>query len=146
MALGPDPNNVRLGRDLKRARKAAGYSNAHKFLAAVKAEQGSAPSYSSYAQWESGEVGPRDGSLDPVQKFHEAHKTWTPSEVPDLATALLGLTRELQAWRLERQSMQDHIEELQAMVRSHDLQLRSAPSGAGSGSQAAPDAPQGSAG
>lgn len=67
-----------LPRTLKRARKAAGFTNAKDFLAAVKDAEGSAPSYSTYAQWESGEVAPRDETIAAVRRFHEARGTWAP--------------------------------------------------------------------
>lgn len=105
-------------RTLKRARKAAGFSNAKAFLAAVKEAEGAAPSYSTYAQWESGEVEPRDETLAPVRRFHEARQTWTPEEsAPDLAAALVMLTQELRAAREERAAMRDRLDELEAMVQ-----------------------------
>jgi transcriptional regulator with XRE-family HTH domain len=91
---------AQLARWLKTARKAAGFSNAQKFLAAVKEQEGSAPSYSTYAQWESGEVGAREESLAPIRRFHESRKSapaLTPA--PDLATALQALAAELRAAR-----------------------------------------------
>lgn len=124
-----------LGRLLKRARKAAGYSNAHKFLAAVKEDQGEAPSYSSYAQWESGEVGPRDGSLDPVEAFHRNRGTWTDvAPAPDLAAALMALAAELSALREERLGMVRRVDELEAQVAEL---VAAAPSEHGTGVQAA---------
>ena len=133
-----------LGRLLKRARKDAGYSNAHEFLAAVKAEQGAAPSYSSYAQWESGEVGPRDGSLATIEAFHRKRNTWTePAGAPDLATALLALAAELGALREERQQLRDRVDELAATVA---LLVERSPAEQGSAAPAARVVPRESAG
>lgn len=90
---------------LKRARKAAGFSNAKSFLVAVKAAEGQAPSYSTYAQWESGQVVPRDDSLKPIRSFHEKAGSW-PAEPgrTDLAAAIMALTGELAALRAEREA------------------------------------------
>jgi len=133
-----------LGLALKRARKAAGFSNAHKFLAAVKDDQGSAPSYSSYAQWESGEVEPRDGSLGVVQRFHEKRGSWTPVQTaPDLATALLALARELTALREERLALVDRVSDLEATV---ELLVAQGPVGSGTAARPVPAAPAQSAG
>lgn len=102
---------------LKRARKAAGFSNAKAFLVALKDAEGSAPSYSTYAQWESGEVTPRDESLAPVRRYHEGRGTWVETEAaPDLATALLALAHELAALREERATMRAELDDLQALV------------------------------
>jgi len=141
--MAPSDKNE-LGRLLKRARKDAGYSNAHEFLAAVKEEQGAAPSYSSYAQWESGEVGPRDGSLATIEAFHRKRNTWTePAGAPDLATALLALAQELGALRTERQQLVARVDELEATVA---LLVERSPAGQGSAAQAARVVPRESAG
>jgi len=110
---------------LKRARKAAGFSNARAFLDALKAAEGTAPSYSTYAQWESGEVAPRDESLAPVRRYHEGRGTWFETEAPpDLATALLALAAEMKASREERQVLRDQVEGLQTLVGSLAVQLQ----------------------
>jgi len=141
--MAPSDKNE-LGRLLKRARKDAGYSNAHEFLAAVKEEQGAAPSYSSYAQWESGEVGPRDGSLTTIEAFHRKRNTWTePTGAPDLATALLALAQELGALRAERQQLVARVDELEATV---SLLVEQSPAERGSAAQAARVVPRESAG
>ena len=141
--MAPSDKNE-LGRLLKRARKDAGYSNAHEFLAAVKEEQGAAPSYSSYAQWESGEVGPRDGSLATIEAFHRKRNTWTdPAGAPDLATALLALAQELGALRTERQQLAARVDELEATVA---LLVERSPAERGSAAQAARVVPRESAG
>jgi len=128
-----------LGRLLKRARKDAGYSNAHEFLAAVKEEQGAAPSYSSYAQWESGEVGPRDGSLTTIEAFHRKRNTWAePTGAPDLATALLALAQELEALREERQQLVTRVDEMEAQVAEL---VAAAPSATGSAARVASAVP-----
>lgn len=106
-----------LGTALKRARKAAGFSNAHAFLDAMKAAVGTAPSYSTYAQWESGEVNPRDESLAPVRAFHEARGTWVETQAgPDLATALMALAGELRALREERAQLVARVDELESRL------------------------------
>lgn len=107
-----------LPQTLKRARKAAGFANAKAFLEAVRIENGSAPSYSSYAQWESGEVGPRDESLRPIVAFHEKRGTWAPEQqAPDVAAALVMLAQELRALREERHELVARVEELEATMR-----------------------------
>ena len=92
---------------LKRARKAAGFSNAKDFLADIKASGRRAPSYSTYAQWESGEVAPRENTIEPVIDYHRERKTWPDDPpAPELATALRdlavvveGVRAEQAAWR-----------------------------------------------
>ncbi len=107
-----------LPKALKRARKAAGFSNAKDFLAAIKASGRKAPSYSTYAQWESGEVTPRDETLDPIIEYHHEKKTW-PEEPTDsdLASAIRDLTRELREAREERATLADRVEEMDAILK-----------------------------
>lgn len=104
---------------LKRARRAAQFSNAKDFLAAVKASGRKAPSYSTYAQWESGEVAPRDETLVPIVEYHREKKTW-PEEPTgtDLATALMALATELAAAREERTAMAARVEEMDEVLRN----------------------------
>ncbi len=108
-----------LPKALKRARKAAGFSNAKDFLAAIKASGRKAPSYSTYAQWESGEVTPREETLDPIIAYHHEKKTW-PEEPTDsdLASAIRELTRELRDAREERATLATRVEEMDAILRS----------------------------
>lgn len=110
---------------LKRARRAAGFSNAKTFLAAVKASGHQAPSYSTYAQWESGEVTPRDATLEPIVAYHRDAKTW-PEEVheADLAAAIRDLTQELRESREDRKTMQADIDGLQTLVGELAAQLQ----------------------
>lgn len=101
------------------AREAAGFTNAPDFLAAVKEAEGKAPSYSTYAQWESGSVTPRRSSLKVIERYHAAHGAETskaPAPAPDLATALLALVTELGALREERTTLARQVEQLQATV------------------------------
>lgn len=138
MARIEQPNND-LGTALKRARKAARYSNAKNFLAAVKEAQGSAPSYSTYAQWESGEVQPRDESLAPIEAFHRERGTWVePAGAPDLASALLALAGELAALREERHAMVRRVDELEAQVAELVLAAPSASETRAPGGHGAP--------
>ena len=131
---------------LKRARKAAGFSNARDFLAAVKVDQGKAPSYSTYAQWESGEVEPREDSLAVVRDFHKARKTWVePATAPDLATALAALARstqamadELAAMRQEREGLRTDLDGLKALVGELLAEIRPELGPEGSGANGAP--------
>lgn len=124
------------------------------FLAELERASGWHLHRPNYSNYERGKATPKRETLAKLVAFWAARgepgPDLTPPPAPaeplDLATALLGLTRELGAWRLERQSMRAEIEELQAMVAAHDLRLRSAPSAGGNGSQAAPGAPQESAG
>jgi transcriptional regulator with XRE-family HTH domain len=115
MTTGDVPD---LPKVLKRARKAAGFSNAKDFLAAVKASGRKAPSYSTYAQWESGEVTPRDETLDPIIEYHREKKTW-PEEPTDsdLASAIRDLTRELREAREERTALAARVEEMDAILK-----------------------------
>lgn len=83
----------KLGKWLKRARKSAGYSNARAFLAAVKAAEGTAPSYSTYAQWESGEVGAREETLAPIRRFHAARQTPVTPVIDPMERIALALER-----------------------------------------------------
>lgn len=57
------------------------------FLAAVKASEGSAPSYSSYAQWESGSVTPRKTSLAPIRRYHAKRLAAMGQTAPEPTTA-----------------------------------------------------------
>jgi hypothetical protein len=103
MARDPIENRPPISQRLIRAREAAGFTNAKAFLAAVKASQGKAPSYSSYAQWESGEVTPRTISLKPVWAFHETREAAekpavAPEPTPDpIVVALTAQTKALEA-------------------------------------------------
>lgn len=128
-----------LATTLRRARKAAGFSNAKAFLEALRAAEGTAPSYSTYAQWESGEVTPRDESLVPVRRYHEGRGTWVEAEsAPDLPTALLALARELAALREERQALAGRVADLEAQVAEI---VASAPSERETSARAAHGAP-----
>lgn len=122
MATGDVPT---LPVTLKRARKAAGFSNAKDFLAAVKASGRKAPSYSTYAQWESGEVTPRDETLDPIVEYHREKTTW-PEETTasDLASAIRELTIELRDAREDRRAMRDEVEGLKVLVGNLAAQLQ----------------------
>lgn len=127
-----------LPKALKRARKAAEFSNAKDFLAAVKASGRKAPSYSTYAQWESGEVTPRDETLEPIIEYHREKKTW-PEEATgsDLASAIRELTRELRESREERATLAARIEEMDEILRGlvgpaiADGEAQTAPQGNG---------------
>lgn len=122
MAKGDVPN---LPVTLKRARKAAGFSNAKDFLAAVKASGRKPPSYSTYAQWESGEVTPRDETLDPIVEYHREKQTWPEDATDsDLASAIRELTAELRDAREDRKTMRDEVEGLKVLVGSLAAQLQ----------------------
>lgn len=123
MATGDVPN---LPVTLKRARKAAGFSNAKDFLAAVKASGRKAPSYSTYAQWESGEVKPRDETLEPIVDYHREKQTWPEdATASDLASAIRELTIELRDAREDRKAMRDEVEGLKVLVGNLAAQLQS---------------------
>lgn len=136
MTTGDVPN---LAAALKRARRAAGFTNAKAFLATVKASGRQVPSYSTYAQWESGKVKARDETLDPIIEYHREKKTW-PKDVTDsdLATALLALAEELREARKERTALTTKVERMQAIL---DVLAPQAMQDAG-----VPDVPRGSAG
>jgi hypothetical protein len=107
------------------AREAAGFTNATLFLAAVKEAEGKAPSYSTYAQWESGSVTPRRSSLRIVEHYHATHQTGAgtapaPVAAPDLASALVMLAEEIANLRLERDAMREE----RAAVRAEAEALR----------------------
>ena len=121
--------------------------SAEHFLEELRAAGGWAPNIANYAQWESGEVTPREENLRPVIEFYAARGIAGPAQPPapepalDLPRALMALARELEALREERQSLAGQVRELQAMVAAHDLRLRSAPSAGGSASPAALESP-----
>lgn len=121
MAPGDVPN---LPTALKRARKAAKFSNAKDFLVAVKASGRKAPSYSTYAQWESGEVTPRDETLGPIVEYHREKDTW-PEEATDadLASAIRELATELRLAREARELTEARLRAVEAELES----LRAAP-------------------
>ena len=108
---------------LLRARKAAGYSNAQKFLAAVTESGRKAPSYSTYAQWESGKVRPREETLEPIIAFHRERDTWPESAAPTpntelaLASAITLLVDELRETRKERDEIRERLEAVEAAIR-----------------------------
>lgn len=120
------PEDSVLPATLKRARKAAGFSNANALLDAVNASGREAPSYSTYAQWESGKVTPRDDTLEPVVAYHRERGTWAEveQESSDLAAAIRELTSELRDSREDRKSMQADIEGLKSLVGSLAAQLQ----------------------
>lgn len=114
MSRNPVENRPSTAQWLIRSREAAGFTNAEAFLAAVKKAEGAAPSYSTYAQWESGEVTPRTATIAPIVRYHAAREATSkppapPEPPPDpLATAIIAqakaiqaLADELQAWRTE---------------------------------------------
>lgn len=120
---------------------------ADEFLAALARETGHAPARTTYARWESGAARPEGSSLAPIIAFYAGRGVAGPEATakaaePTLAIALMALARELEEWRLERQSMRDEIDELKATVAAHDLRLRPAPSADGTEAQAEPDAPR----
>lgn len=124
-------------------REAAGFSNAPDFLAAVKAKMGAAPSYSTYASWESGATTPRARNLKVIRDFHATRQgAKAPpgrDDAPDLATALLALAAELTALREERQAMARRVDDLEAQVAEL---VASGSSGPGTGAPSARDAVQ----
>lgn len=123
--MAPDEIHSNLPLMLTSARRAAKFTNAKSFLAAVKESGRKAPSYSSYAQWESGVVKPRVHSLEPIIEFHRKLKTW-PDEQPenDLASAIRELTEELRGSREDRKVMRDEVEGLKTLVGNLAAQLQ----------------------
>ena len=121
MSRVPDDLRPATAQWLIEARSDAGFTNAKDFLAAVKEAEGSAPSYSTYAQWESGSVTPRKVSLAPIRRFHAARQpapepttvTETPDPTAVLISAMTGalteLVAELKATREERKRYEDRL-------------------------------------
>ena len=96
--------------------RGAGKTDGADGFAAVKAEQGSTPSYSTYAQWESGQVGAREESLAAIRRFHDSRQAAPLDPAPDLAAALMALAAELAAAREERAAMRAEVDPLSAVV------------------------------
>lgn len=133
-------------------REAAGFTNAPDFLAAVKAKMGKAPSYSTYASWESGAATPRASNLKVIREYHaqrEGSKGLPATSAPDLpaalallAAAVSGMATELGALRQERERS---AEQLEALGRANEALARRL-AALEAGASSAPRAPRAKAG